>query len=198
MYRLLPLSLALLLLGCGGPAYVRGSENPELDEYAMSTGLDKRDLEKLFEENSKSLLSSGAMTRWKRAAMQGKEATVAIFPVSNETSEHIDSQLQSLLSKFETALVNSGNVTVISHERQKGLVTELKIQQSVAFDPERAAQLGRQLGAQYFITGKVHDSAERSGEERRVQYFLFMQVIEIETGAIRWQNEANLTKGLVD
>ncbi|MGK0360351.1 MAG: hypothetical protein ACI9U2_002664 [Bradymonadia bacterium] len=192
------LSAAFLLPGCGGPTFVRGSEMPELDEFAMSTGFDKRDLETLFNKNQKSLLASGAMRRWKDAARSGKEMQVAIFPVKNETSEHIDSELQALLSKFETTLVNSGEVTVISRERQVALIDELRMQQGAAFDPDKAAQLGRQLGASYFVTGKIYSSSEKSGEERRVQYFLFMQAIEVETGAVRWQNEANLTKGLVN
>lgn len=190
-------SSALVLSACG-PSYVRGSEMPELDEYAMSTGFDKRDLETLFNKNQKSLMASGAMRRWKDAARSGKEQQVAIFPVKNETSEHIDSELAALLSKFETTLVNSGEVTVISRERQKDMIEELRMQQGAAFDPDKAAQLGRQLGAQYFITGKIYSSSEKSSDERRVQYFLFMQAIEIETGAVRWQNEANLTKGLVN
>ncbi|MFN3198668.1 MAG: penicillin-binding protein activator LpoB [Bradymonadia bacterium] len=196
LFALAPMAL-LLTTACGGPSYVRGSENPELDEYAMSTGLDKRDLESLFKQNVKSLMKSGAMNRWKDASRSGKEPTVAIFPMKNETSEHIDSQLDALLSDFETELVNSGYVTVISHERQRQLVKELKMQTSAAFDPDKAAQLGKQLGAQYFVTGKVYDSAEKSGSERRVQYFLFMQAVDVETGAIRWQNKATLTKGLV-
>ncbi len=190
-------ALTVAATGCG-PSYVRGTDNPELDEYAMSTGLDKKDLERLFAQNVESMMKSGAMQRWKDASSAGKEPTVAIFPIKNETSEHIDSQLQSLLSEFETALVNSGYVTVISYERQRELVDELKTQQSAAFDPEKAAQLGKQLGAQYFITGKVYDSAEKTGGERRVQYFLFMQAVDVETGAIRWQNKAELTKGLVN
>ena len=203
MRRLLSLAsivaLTASLAACSGsPAYVRGSDNPDIDEYAMSTGLDKKDLENLFAQNSKSLLDSGAMRRWREMSREGKEPRLAIFPVKNETSEHIDSQLQALLSKFETDLVNSGYVTVVSYENQTALVEEIKKQQSAAFDPDKAAQLGRQLGVQYFITGKVYDSAEKSGEERRVQYFLFMQAIEVETGAIRWQNEANLTKGLIN
>jgi uncharacterized protein (TIGR02722 family) len=188
---------ALALPACG-PSYVRGDEHGELDEYAMSTGLDKKDLEKLFNENADSLLKSGAMRKWKEEARAGKEPAVAIFPVKNETSEHIDSQLHALLSKFETKLVNSGDVTVISYERQKDLVDELKVQQGAAFDPDKAAQLGKQLGAKYFVTGKVYDSAEKTSDERRVQYFLFMQAVDVETGVIRWQNEANLTKGLVN
>jgi len=191
-------ALALLSLSACGPAYVRGSENPELDEYAMSTGIDKKDLEKLFDENAESLMKSGAMQRWKEASRSGKEAKVAIFQVKNETSEHVDSQLQALLSKFETRLVNSGEVTVVSREQQDTLIQELRKQQGAAFDPNNSAQLGRQLGAQYLLTGKMYDSAEKTDGERRTQYFLFMQVVEVETGAVRWQNEANLTKGLIN
>ncbi len=194
---LLASATALALSACGGPAYVRGSEHPELDKAVMSTGLDKLDLEQLFKDNSKSLLNSAAMTRWKDAAKDGKEPTVAIFQVKNDTSEHIDDQLNALLADFETELVNSGNVTVISHERQAQLVDELKLQQSAVFEADKAAQLGRQLGAQYFVTGKMSTSDEKTDGERRVQYMLYMQVIEVETGAIRWQNKATLTKGLI-
>lgn len=195
--RLAALALALNIAACG-PSYVRGSENPELDEYAMSTGIDKKDLEKLFDENAESLMKSAAMSRWKDLARSGKEAKVAIFRVKNETSEHIDSQLQALLSKFETKLVNSGEVTVVSREQQDMLIEELRKQQGAAFDPNNTASLGRQLGAQFLLTGKVYDSAEKTGDEKRTQYFLFMQVVEVETGAVRWQNEANLTKGLIN
>lgn len=191
------LSLSATLSACGGPAYVRGSDRPELDEAVMSTGLDKKDLEQLFKDNIKSLLGSAAVTRWKDAAKDGKEETVAIFQVKNETSEHIDDQLNALLADFETELVNSGTVTVISHERQMQLVQELKYQQSAVFDQDKAAQLGRQLGAGYFVTGKMSSSDEKTDGERRVQYMLYMQVIEVETGAIRWQNKATLTKGLI-
>lgn len=192
------LACASMLTACGGPSFVRGDEVSGLDKPAMSTGLDKKDLQKLFTANLKSLEESGAMSRWRTAQSRGEEATVAIFGIANETTEHIESSLGALLSKFETDLVNGGVVTVVSHERQESLLRELNVQQSDAFDPARAAQWGRQLGAQYFITGKIYDSAEKFDGERRVQYFLFMQCIEVETGAIRWQNEANLTKALIN
>ena len=62
------LSFLLLLLATQvscGPSYVRGSEDPELDEYAMSTGLDKKDLEQLFNQNMKSLMTSALGLKWK-------------------------------------------------------------------------------------------------------------------------------------
>ena len=79
----------LALVACTGrPAVVRGSENPDLDNFAMSTGLDKKDLEGLFDQNAKSLQESGAMRKWKALSLNDKEASVAIFPVKNQTTEH--------------------------------------------------------------------------------------------------------------
>jgi hypothetical protein len=43
----------------------------------------------------------------------------------------------------------------------------------------------------------VYSADERQDEERRVQYFLFLQVIEAATGAIVFQNKSSVTKALV-
>jgi len=188
---------SLGLSACGGPQYVTDTEEPNLDSYTMSLRLDRKDLERLYEENADKLFSSAIIKQWEREASSGSAPVVAIFPMRNETSEHISSQLDALLSKIETDLVNQSPADVVSHENQIDLIAEVKQQQSEAYDPARLAQYGRQLGAQYFITGKVYDSAERVGEERRVQYFMFMQVIEVETGAIKFQNEAALSKGFI-
>jgi uncharacterized protein (TIGR02722 family) len=185
---------ALAAAGCG-PTYVRGSEVEGLDDYAMGTGLDKRDLEQLFDENMKSLTESAVVAKWKA---EPEPPVVSLFPVANETSEHVRDQLDALLSKMETKLINGGIATVVDHARQDALIKEVMKQQGGAFDEAKSTEVGRQLGAKYFLTGKVYDSAERVEDERRVQYFLFMKIIEVETGVVRWQNEANLTKGLID
>lgn len=187
--------LALLTLGAAcGPTYVRGSEVEGLDDYAMSTGLDKRDLEQLFEQNMESLLSSAAVERWKN---EPEPPVISLFPIANETSEHVRDQLDTLLAKMETRLINGGIATVVDRARQDQLIDEVRRQQGGAFDESKSAEVGRQLGARFFLTGKIYDSAERADKERRVQYFLFMKIVEVETGVVRWQNEANLTKGLV-
>lgn len=198
--RLAGVGLLLALLGtiaCGSPKYVRDTEEPRLDEYTMSLSFDRKDLERLYDENIKKMLSSSVAQSWERQARSGVAPVVAIFPMRNETSEHLGTQLDSLLSKFETDLVNKSSASVVSHENQPDLIAEIKRQQSDAYDPQRLAHFGRQLGAQFFVTGKVYDVADRQRKERRVQYFMFVQVIEVETGEIRWQNESSLTKGLI-
>jgi uncharacterized protein (TIGR02722 family) len=185
---------APLLYACGQPQYVRDTEAPEIDDYTLSTRFDRRDIERLYDDNADKLLHSRIANQWER---KSPSPVVAVFPMRNETSEHIDASLDTLLSKIETDLVNELAVDVVSHENQPDLIAEVKRQQSSAYDPTRLAKYGRQLGAQFFVTGKIYDVTEYAGDERRVQYSMFMQVIEVETGRVAFQNESNITKAFM-
>jgi hypothetical protein len=171
--------------------YVRGVHEPEVDAPAMSTSLDKDDIQRMVAENLNHLRNSPLMDGWR--VMQPRP-TVGILPFRNETSEHIDSQLSAILSESETWLVESQTVAVVSHERQRELLGEIGQQQAPAFDPTYASRFGKQLGVKYFITGKIMAADERTRGERRVQYLCYMQVLETETGAVRWQRRAYATK----
>jgi PBP1b-binding outer membrane lipoprotein LpoB len=181
---------AFVATGCG-KEYVRGSQDPSIDNAAMSTGIDKDDIQRMLSENLNTLRTAPIMEIWR--AGRGQD-TVAIFPFQNETTEHIEPQLSAILSEAETYLVENCPVTVVSRERQNQMIAEVEGQQHPVFNPAHVAQYGRQLGCKYFITGKVAASDERTEDARRVQYFFFMQVIEVETSAIRWQHKAYVTK----
>ena len=47
------------------------------------------------------------------------------------------------------------------------------------------------------MTGKVYTTDERVGDQRRVQYYMFMQAIDVETGEILFQNKSAVTKAIV-
>src|SRR5690606_17506167 len=162
-----------LLVACG-PKAVRGgqgTDNPELDDDAMSTGLDRRDLDDLMQRNVSALMTSPLWGQWRTG---GSQPVVAIWPIKNDTSEHLDTQMLTLLSDLETQLINSGVVAVVSRERQAELIGEVHLQQTADFNPTMAAQIGQQIGAQYFLTGKLQAVDERFRDQRRVQYTLFM------------------------
>ena len=186
-------SLGLTAAGCG-PTYVRGSQDPSIDNPAMSTGLDKDDIQRMLSDNLNNLRSAPIMDLWRTHHQQD---TVAIFPFQNDTSEHIESQLQAILGEAETWLVEANVVTMVSRERQNQMIAEVEGQQHPVFNPAHVAQYGRQLGVKYFITGKVSANDERNSDARRVQYTFFMQVIEVETGVIRWQHKSYVTKAAV-
>ncbi|MEE9385082.1 MAG: hypothetical protein V3V08_16880 [Nannocystaceae bacterium] len=181
-----------------GPKAVRGGEgtaNPNLDQAAMSTTLDKVDIDDLVKKNTDNLFISPFWARDVRGA--GEAPIVAIWPIENHTSEHLDDQMLNLLSQLETTLVNSGLVSVVSRERQAAMAEEVGVQQGGAFDPNTAAKIGRQIGAKYYFTGKLTASDERMKGERRVQYSLFVQVLEVETSLIKFQFQSERTKAIV-
>lgn len=192
----LPLLFALsagALAGCGGKEVVRGANDPSLDAHALSTGLDKDDVQRALSETLNNLRAAPVMNKWRTAK---EPQTVAVFPIQNNTSEHIDSMLDALLSETESWLVESGVVSVISRERQNQMIREVEGQQNAVFNPANTVKYGRQLGAKYFVTGKISASDERTEDMRRVQYFLFLQVIEVETSAILWQRKTYITKAI--
>jgi len=183
--------------GCG-PKAVRGgpgTDNQKLDKPAMSVGLDREDLDYLAATNVEAFKKSPI---WKETIEQATvPPLVSMWPIQNGTTQHIDDQIAGLLSTLETYLVNSRQVGVVSRERQQELVRELQLRQSDIYDPVTAGKLGRQLGARYFVTGKITCVDERLKNTHRVQYSLVLQVIEVETGLIRFQNEATRSKALM-
>ena len=189
-------AILVILIGCG-PKAIRGgpgTRNPELDEPAMSLILDRADIEYLVSENVKALSASAL---WNNTIEKAPTPpTVAIWPIQNATSQHIDDQMAALLSSIETYLVNSGDVRMVSKENQQQLVQELRLRQSDIYDPQTIGKLGRQLGAQYFATGKISSVEERFQRTRRVQYSLILQILEVETGLVVFQNEATRSKAL--
>ena len=185
---------SLSVTACGGGAKaVRGSDVKGLDDAAMSTGLDKRDLEQMLHENMESLQSSAVVKRWEGE----NRPAVAVLSMRNDTSEHIDSVLQALITDVETQLVNAGHVRVISRDSQPEMIAEVNKQQSDAFDASTVARLGNQVGVRYFVTGRVYNADERQSGERRVQYFMFIQVLDVETSAILFQYKTSVTKALI-
>ena len=180
---------------CGGsPTPVRGEEVDGLDDEAFSTGLDNRDLQKLLHENMEKLQASRVVQRWQ----QEDRPTLAVMPLRNETSEHIDSSLDTLMADIENTLINAGHVRVINREMQPQLIDEVRRQYSDAFDQTQIASWGKQIGARYFITGKVMSNDERHDGERRVQYSMFLQVLDAETGEALFANKSSVTKALVN
>lgn len=192
-------SVAALLItasACGGgPQVMRGSDNGAIDEAAMSTGLDRKDLQLALQKSMDAMRNSRVIGQWANE----NRPPVSVLPIRNETSEHIDSALGALITDVETQLVNTAPVRVISIESQQDLMREIQRQHHSqgAFDQTQLASWGKQLGARYFVTGKVFSTDERAGEARRVQYFLFIKVVSVETAEVLFQNQAPITKAIM-
>ena len=194
-------SIATLSFACGmlacAPQAMRGGEgtaHPDLDVPALSIKLDREDINYLVAD----YLAALERSRFWQVDVEkaASRPLVAVWPITNETTQHIEDQMSTLLSSIETALVNTGDVRVVDRARQEALVREIGLQQGMAFNPASAQRFGEQLGVQYFFTGKISSVDEKLSGLRRIQYSLFLQVIEIETGIIEFQNEVTRSKAI--
>jgi TolB-like protein len=186
--------LSMVVGGCGPRAYRGGdgTTRPDIDEPAMSLTLDRLDIDYLADENVKALLAS---TFWTETVRRSPAPPLmAVWPIENRTSQHLDEQTDALLASVETRIVGSGDAHVVARARQQALAGEVQLRQGEIFDPATAGRLGRQLGAAYFVTGRITAVDERLRDARRVQYRLFIQVVDVETGLVTFQNEALRTK----
>lgn len=201
MIRTTRLTLLLTLLvsfaACGGSSsgtVVRGGDVAGLDDAAFSTGLDRRDLDQMYDEVMAEMRVSAAVQRWR--ALE-EPPILSVLPFHNETSEHVDSALNAMITRVESELVNVGGVRVVSLESQPELMDQVRRQQSTAYDQSHIATWGQQLGVQFVVDGKVYSADERADDQRRVQYFLFLRILNVSTGEIVFQSEANVTKAIV-
>ena len=99
------LALAAFVGGCATQV-VRGgagTANPKLDEKALGVGLDREDINYLVSENIASLSASRFWTQ-EVVPVNDPEPTVAIWPIENRTTQHIEDQLVTILSSIETSL----------------------------------------------------------------------------------------------
>ncbi|MGB8224526.1 MAG: penicillin-binding protein activator LpoB [Polyangiales bacterium] len=160
----------------------------------MSTSLDRKDLEQALKISMEALRTSKLMARWAAE----NQPTVGVLPIQNETSEHVDSALNALMTEIESQLINFAPVRVISMQTQDQLMDEIRHQyESGGFDQTQIALWGKQLGVRYIVSGKVFSSDERTAKSRRVQYYLFIRAVSVETGEILFQNQAPITKAII-
>jgi len=171
-----------------------GTARPEMDEPALGVGLDREDINYLVAQN---LAALEASKFWLGEIVpKSTPPIVAIWPIENRTSQHIEDQLVTILSSIETTFVNSGEVRVVARNEQENLADEIRRQGGSMYDPKTAQRAGRQLGAQYFVTGRITGVDEKLSGVRRLQYSLFLQMLEVETGQVRWQHEVTRSKQL--
>jgi penicillin-binding protein activator len=188
---------ALALLSSCAPQASRGgagTARPDMDVKALGVGLDREDINYLVAQNLASLEASRFWTG--TVVPASTPPRVAIWPIENRTTQHLEDQLVTVLSSIETSLANSGSVSVVSRSDQENLIDEIRRQGNPMFDPRTAQRGGRQLGAQYLVTGRITSVDEKLSDVRRLQYSLFLQMLEVETGLVRWQHEVTRSKEL--
>jgi TolB-like protein len=122
-------------------------------------------------------LLASLLPRTAPAAEAGRP-TISVLYFENRTGKaDYDVLRKGLADMIVTDLTAWDGVTVVERERLEAVLTELKLQQTKAFDAKKRQKIGQLLGAQFVLIGAMNLGGTTLAIDA--------QLIEVQTGAVR-------------
>lgn len=185
MRKFLPVLLIALSLGFAhcGRQYAKGEYVDPNMIVLRSDKFVEADLQQIAQRLSESLLASAAT---------GGRPAVILSAMTNETDEHID--MNALTDKIQVLLGKSGKVQLINAKMRPAVAEEYNYEASGFVDPATAKQKGKQLGAQYLISGRIAAIKQPVGRQEYVYYKAMLEMTNITTNVIAWTDDVEIKK----
>ena len=180
----LPLMFAALLMAGCAKDTVRYGDAKGVETVTNQFG--STDLQMIAESMTRSLLNSQVVTSANRPVM-------TVQDVRNKTSEYIDTQ--AITDSIRTELQKSGRVRfAVDSAAMQQQVEELKRQQSELYDKNKAAQIGKMVGAVYRLEGNITSIVKQANDVKDVYYKFNLQLWNIDNGLMEWGDEKEIRK----
>lgn len=115
--------------------------------------------------------------------------------VRNKTEEHIDTE--SVTDTIVSKLLRSGKFQFVDMTATEAITAQRAFQTASGLvDPNKAAQFGRQVGAQYMMYGNLSGITKRNKKEKDVYYKFTLKLLDLESGLLVWQDEKEIRKNV--
>ena len=166
--------------------YTKGRYISPEEVKLLSDKFVESDLQLISDQLSQSLLASDVLSSQKR------KPAIIISLFTNGTDEHID--ILSLTNKIRTELFKSGHFTFLNERLRKELAKEYEYAAAGYVDPETAKMKGKQIGADWLISGHISSIKQPVGRKEIVYYKTTLEVTNLETSEILWTDEVEIKK----
>jgi uncharacterized protein (TIGR02722 family) len=185
--RVFLLIAALFLTGCASS--VKYGDPTAVETVNIQFG--SSDLQQIAAKMVDSMLTFPTVTDITRS----RRPILYVEGVRNKTQEHID--MESITDTIVSKLLRSAQFQFVDKTTRGVLQDELDYQKGSGFvDPQTAAKIGRQLGAEYMLHGNLSSIVKSSGSTRDVYYKFTLKMINLERGLLIWQDEKEIRKQL--
>lgn len=175
------------MLGCGSRQFTQGSYDDISEDRLLDDKFNESDMRQIADTMVKSLTESLVIREAKKTPI------VLVTLVKNRSQEHID--MKSMTDKIKVALIKSGRFKFTEKENREEMAEETEYQgQSGYVDSATARKKGRQIGAQFFLTGEITDRVQEVGSKKYVYYKCTFNLVNIETGILEWADDKEIRK----
>lgn len=178
-------ALSFLQAGCGR-RYAKGTYINPNEIILRSDKFVESDLQMIAEKLSHSLLTSEFV-----GGQTGKPKVMMSLLV-NDTDEHVD--MRSLSDKVKTNLFKSQKFTFVNAALRTAVKEEVEYQGSDWVDPATATKKGRQVGANYLISGTLSSIKQPVGRQEIVYYKMTMELTDLATNTLAWTDDLEIKK----
>jgi penicillin-binding protein activator len=186
-YLLVTGVLALGASSCGPKAFTKGDYDDPTRVELLDDKFNEADMQQMADTTIKSMVACG----W--VANAPKPPIVIVESVQNRTEEHID--MKSMTDKIRTALINSGKIRFINKEERGTLDSEYAYNQEGGnVNQVTAKKRGKQVGADYILSGAMATNVQEVGGTKYVYYKLTMNLTNTETSTIDCTDEKEVRK----
>lgn len=117
---------------------------------------------------------------------------IVVGGVRNQSMEHIN--VDVFMSEIERSLLNSGRFQIAAGGRERDEVRGERRDQSIFASPATAAEFGREIGADYVMTGTVNSIEDEADGTRAVFYQVNIELIDVETALKVWMGSTEIKK----
>ena len=122
----------------------------------------------------------------------GGKPIVIVGGIRNKSMEHIP--VATFITDIERAFINSGKVRTVSSSSERSEIREERADQGEFAAIETVKRMGRELGADYMMTGEINTIEDREGGDQVVFYQTDLTLTNIETNEKIWIGQKKIKK----
>lgn len=193
LHSLSMIAIVLLMVGCGGREVTRTDPDMVTD---LSGYWNETDAHMVADSIVDQCLDGRWLTEFVTVDLtRGERApqpVVVVGSIFNESSEHINTDL--FMNEIERALLESGEVKIAAGGASRGEVRAERSDQSIFSSPETAAEFGREIGADFVMTGNIGSIVDEEDNTKSIYYQISIELIDVETALKAWMGSLEIKK----
>lgn len=121
-----------------------------------------------------------------------KEPVVIVGLIKNETSEHINPE--TFIKDIEREFINSDQVRVVQAGEFREQLREERADQQKYASMETQKKWGKELGADFMMTGVMTSITDQYKKEKTVSYQINLELTDLETNEKVWIGDKKIKK----
>lgn len=185
------IAAVVLIAACSStPEVTRVDSDTQIDLSGYWNDTDVRIVcESLIAES----LSSARVARFERD--KGRLPVIIVGSFRNQSDEHIDTSI--LQKRMETAILNSGKADFVASSNERLELRDERTEQQSWSSEETAKALANETGADFMLIGSVKTIVDRAGKMATRTYFVYAELIDIESNRKLWIGENSEIKKVI-